>query len=252
MNHAKATLIIPRFQPLGWLLRPRMPVFVALLFALVLLISVKASYAADPYDPLEPVNRITFQFNQAVDGIVVKPLAKSYDRLVPGVARHGIGNFFRNLGELNSAANAFLQFKFKQGSTSLIRLAVNSTVGLAGVLDIATEIGMPRHREDFGQTLAAWGMDSGPYIVLPLFGPSTPRGVAGLGIAALLNPVNSVDPVQTRNALTASNLVDQRAGILPLEQGIFGDPYLFVREAYRQQRKYLANDGAMELVFEDF
>lgn len=202
---------------------------------------------ADPRDPLEPYNRGMTRFNDAVDDAVLKPVAQAYRDVVPSPVRTGVGNFFGNLADVWTFANNVLQLKGMAAAESFTRVGVNTVFGFAGVLDIASEMGLEPRREDFGQTLGRWGVPPGPYLVLPLLGPSTVRDTAALPVDVKGNLVNSVDDVATRNTLTALRAVDARAQLLRagdmLEQAAL-DPYSFKRDAFLQKRRNDVYDGA--------
>lgn len=197
-------------------------------------------------DPLAPANRVFFNVNETLDRAMLKPAAKGYARITPVPVRTGITNFFNNLGYLNVILNDFLQGKFDQGVNDSLRFIFNSTLGIGGWFDVAgDDMGLPAHEEDFGQTLAVWGLDKGFYLYLPLFGPNTLRDSADFIPSTLLNPffyasgpvlfpLNAVNAINTRaNLLEASNIRDEAAL----------DPYAFTREAYLQQREFLIYDG---------
>src|SRR5450755_209098 len=149
----------------------------------------------DPGDPWERYNRAAYAFNDTVDRAVLKPVARGYKAATPDVVRQGVGNFFGNLSDIPTVANDVLQGQFKSAATHVGRVAINSTFGLLGLVDLATRMGMERQRADFGQTLGVWGLDSGPYLVLPLLGPSSVRDTAGLGVDFFTDPVLRVgDP----------------------------------------------------------
>ncbi len=206
-----------------------------------------ASDSKNPADPWEGFNRGVFAFNDTVDGAVLKPLTKGYKAVTPDVVETGVSNVFSNLGEVGNIVNGLLQFKLGQASNDTGRLLVNSTFGLAGLFDVAKHMGLEKGTgEDFGQTLAAWGVESGPYIVLPLLGPSTIRDGVGLPADSYLNPVSHIDHVPTRNTAYGAGLLDTRSSLLGAESAISGDRYSFIRDAYLQRREYLINDGAVE------
>ena len=191
-------------------------------------------------DPLEPVNRKVFAFNEGLDKIVLKPTASAYKVVVPSPARTGISNFFSNLAEPWSAVNLMLQGRFKDGVSDLGRFGTNTTVGVLGFVDFASDWGMPRHGEEFGRTLGAWGVGTGAYLVLPLFGPSDLRDAAALPVDSLGSPLGYVGDVPTRNTLTVLNVVNKRAKLLDasnLVDEISLDKYTFVRDAYLQRRR---------------
>jgi phospholipid-binding lipoprotein MlaA len=193
----------------------------------------------NPADPLEPLNRATWRFNDAIDRSIAQPVARGYNRVVPRPIRTGVGNFFANLGDVPVMLNNFAQLRFADGMSDLMRIALNSTFGLLGVLDIATPAGIPAHAQDFGLTLGHYGVPSGPYLVLPLFGPSSFRDAAGFGVDQYANPVTYADP-RLRNSLWGLNFVSTRAHYLNatdlLEQAAL-DKYLFVRDAWLARRK---------------
>lgn len=198
-------------------------------------------------DPFERFNRVVFKFNVKADKYVAKPIAKGYRRVVPRPVRKGISNFFSNLREPIVILNDLLQAKFKQAGSDLGRFLMNSTVGFFGLLDVAGKAGLKKHDEDFGQTLGKWGVRDGPYLVLPFLGPSGLRDGVGLAADAQADPVYQKDDKSTRSTLVVTRLINTRANLLDttdiLEQAAGGDPYLFVREFYRQRRRNLVYDG---------
>lgn len=190
-------------------------------------------------DPLEPVNRATFALNEGLDRVVMKPAATAYQAAVPQPVRTGVSNFFANLGDPWSGINLLLQGRVKAGLSDFARFGANTTVGLLGVRDVATDWGLPRHGQGFSDTLGAWGVGGGAYLVLPLFGPSDLRGAAALPVNSLASLQGQVGDVAARNSMTALNLVDKRAQVLPVTKMIDDvalDKYLFVRDAYLQRR----------------
>jgi phospholipid-binding lipoprotein MlaA len=193
----------------------------------------------NPADPLEPLNRATFRFNDVIDRNIAQPVARGYNRVVPRPVRTGVGNFFANLGDLPVMLNNFAQLRFADGMSDLMRIALNSSFGLLGVLDIATPAGIPSHAQDFGLTLGHYGVASGPYLVLPLFGPSTFRDAAGFGVDQYANPMTYARP-RVRNTLWGLDFVSTRAHYLNatdlLEQAAL-DKYLFVRDAWLARRQ---------------
>lgn len=206
-------------------------------------------------DPWEGFNRKVFTFNDWFDGALLKPTAKVYDTFTPQFVRSGVGNFFSNLGELPTIANDILQGKFGRAASASGRFLINSTLGLAGTVDVASELGVEHHEEDFGQTLAVWGAPSGPYLVLPFLGPSTVRDTGALVGDWNTDVMSHVDDVQTRNSLRAIEIVDLRAGLLTAEELMIGDRYVFMRDAYLQSRDYEIADGVVEtddFGFDDF
>ncbi len=192
-----------------------------------------------PGDPFEPANRVIFNFNDGVDRFVAVPVAKGYQKVTPQPLRTAVSNFFSNLGDLTNAANNLLQLKITDATEDFVRFAFNSTFGLGGLLDWATPAGLPKHHQDFGLTLGHWGIPSGPYLVLPLFGPSTVRDSMGLIVDVKFNPLNYIEPA-VRNPLYVLQFVSVRSDLLgasDLLQQAALDKYSFVRDAYTQQRK---------------
>lgn len=208
--------------------------------ALVVLAGCATGPDADPRDPLEPMNRGVQRFNDAVDEAVFKPVARGYVSVTPSPVRTGVSNFFGNLGDLWSSVNAGLQLRPRETAENLMRFSVNTVLGFGGLLDIASEAGIPRTRIDFGQTMGRWGVPSGPYVVLPLLGPSTARDTAGLLVDAEGDLVAYVDDVPTRNSLYALRIVDTRAQLLGatnLLEGAALDKYSFTRDFYLNRRQ---------------
>lgn len=223
-----------------------------LLCALVLALQGCASTdERDPRDPWEGLNRGVFKFNEAVDRAVVNPVAKGYNFILPGFLNRGITNAFNNLKDVVTAGNQFLQLKPLGAFESLGRVFFNSTLGLGGLIDLASGFGMPRHEEDFGQTLGRWGVGQGPYFVIPLLGPSTVRDTVGLGVDAfVISPVAYLDSIAATFGMYGVFYVDTRAGLLKAGEIIEAaalDKYSFIRDAYFQRRENLVNDGAGEL-----
>lgn len=223
-----------------------------ILFASAVLLSgcasTSANQASTENDPLEGFNRAMFSFNDTVDRAVLKPTATAYQDVTPSFVQTGIGNFFGNIGDVWTMVNNFLQGKVENGLNDFMRVAVNTTFGFGGVLDIASEAGIQKHKEDFGQTLGKWGVASGPYVVLPLFGPSTLRDTAALPADIYGDPWTHVTPVDVRNTGAVVRLVDQRAQALNatnLLEDVALDRYTFVRGAYLQRRESLVRDGAI-------
>ncbi|MEX0942153.1 MAG: VacJ family lipoprotein [Pseudomonadales bacterium] len=209
-----------------------------------------AEQATDP-DPWQGLNKKVHEFNEVADRYVMKPVARGYKAVMPKFARTGVQNFFANLGDLNNAANNFLQGKVGDGLIDLVRIGINSTMGLGGLFDPASNVGLARHNEDFGQTFSVWGAPRGPYLVLPFLGPSTLTDAIGRPFDSALDPVRYYHPVDHRNTLFALDQVRGRAQLLSAEQAVFGDKYLFYRDAYLQRRNYLINDGRVKQDFDD-
>lgn len=198
------------------------------------------------YDPLEPMNRGIYQFNDVVDKAVLKPVAQGYNAVVPDPVRTSVGNFFSNLDDLVVIANDLLQFKFHQAASDTTRLVFNSTFGILGLFDVATGWDLPKHDEDFGQTLGYWGIGNGPYLVLPILGPSTLRDTIGRSADSHVDPIWQHNDVPERNSAAGINLVDTRARLLKVEKVVDDaalDKYIFIREGYLQKRRSLVFDG---------
>ncbi|MET0856236.1 MAG: VacJ family lipoprotein [Telluria sp.] len=196
---------------------------------------------AIPGDPLEPFNRTMFRVNDKIDQYVAIPLAKGYRKVTPSPVRTAVTNFFNNLGDVGNTINNALQGKGEDAVNSLMRFALNSTFGLAGLIDIATPAGIRKRPQDFGLTLGTWRVPSGPYLVLPLFGPSSFRDGTGLIVDFQLDPVTYTEP-RVRNPMYALDFVNTRANLLDtteLLEDVALDKYSFVRDGYVQRRKYL-------------
>ena len=197
-------------------------------------------------DPLEGFNRTMFEFNDTIDKAALKPAAKAYQTVLPSFVQTGIGNFFGNLGDVWTAVNNFLQGKVEDGAHDVVRVVANSTLGVLGFFDIASDSGVPKHKEDFGQTLGSWGVPSGPYVVLPFFGPSTVRDTVALPADIYGDPWKYKEPVRWRNTGSVVRIVDTRAALLDasnlLEDAAL-DRYQFVRDAYMQRRLNQVYDG---------
>lgn len=210
--------------------------------------STPAETPDETYDPFERFNRAMYTFNEKLDGYVLKPVAKGYRAITPGPVRQGVSNFFGNLREPMVMINDALQGKFKAAASDLGRFLTNSTLGVLGIFDVATRFGLEKRNEDFGQTLAVWGVAEGPYLVLPLFGPSSVRDGAGLAGDYFTYPPTYMEETSTAWKLFATDIIDARTRYLDagdiLEQATgAADPYIFVREAYRQRRQSLTRDG---------
>ena len=221
---------------------------------LVYLLSILflSSYAFTETDPLKDLNQKTHNLNQTLDLQVASPVARFYKRITPDFIEIGVTNFTQNVEDLSIGVNNILQGKIKSGFSDLGRFTLNSTIGIAGFLDIATDMGLEKHDEDFGQTLAVWGVPDGPYLVLPGLGPSTMRDTLAMIPDAFLTPLWLIDHDRTSYSLTAIDLIDTRARYLGLESVVIGDEYLFYRDAYLQSRQFEIKDGEIEDDFDDF
>lgn len=216
-----------------------MRTFAATLAAAAILSGCATGPNRTPGDPLEPMNRTIFRFNDAVDHAIAIPVAKGYQKVTPHPLRTAISNFFSNLGDLSNIANELLQLKITDATSDLIRFSMNTVFGIGGLIDFATLAKLPKHHQDFGLTLGRWGVPSGPYLVLPVFGPSTFRDGVGLAVDVRFNPLNYAEP-STRTQLYVLQFVSARSDLLGatniLEQAAL-DKYSFVRDAYLQQRR---------------
>jgi len=202
----------------------------------------------NPRDPLEPFNRSVYRFNDTIDRYALKPVAQAYQKLLPEPLQLMVDSFFANLDDLYTGANNLLQAKPKEALIDFSRFAVNSTLGFAGVADVASEIGMAKHDEDFGQTLGYWGVPSGPYLVVPLLGPSTVRDAPSRVADIFASPIDLVydKSVRERNASWALRLINGRAALLEAEKVIQGaalDPYSLIRDGWLQRRRNAVYDG---------
>lgn len=215
--------------------------------ALLAVVALGASslHAAEE-DPWEGVNRAVFRFNDTVDTYSLKPLAKGYQKVTPDVIETGIGNVFSNLGDVVVLANDLLQGKIRNAGIDTSRILFNTTFGVLGFFDVATRMGLPKNDEDLGQTLGVWGLGNGPYVVLPLLGPSTLRDAGGRVGDSFLGPYRYINDVPVRNTTLGVDVVDTRASLLSAEKMITGDKYIFIRNAYLQNREFRTRDGQVE------
>ncbi len=200
-------------------------------------------------DPWEGFNRKVYAFNDGFDRYLLLPVAKGYRYITPDPVDRGVTNFFKNILMPVTIVNDVLQLKLRAAGSGVGRFFLNSTVGVFGVIDVATLVGLEEKREDFGQTLGYWGVKPGPYVVLPFLGGYTVRDGLGLLPDYALSVASSIEDVALRNALIALDVIDIRADVIPAEQLISGDRYVFLRDAYLQQRRYLIADGE---VVDDF
>jgi len=204
------------------------------------------------HDPWESLNRPIFILNEKLDQIILRPAAVGYATVTPRFAKIGVGNFVANLNDVNGALNALLQGRVSAAARNVSRFAINSTVGMFGLVDIATPAGIPRYRTDFGHTLARWGAGHGPFIMVPFFGPRTVRTGIGSGFDVVFSVQNAMESTRLRNSLFALEIVHGRAGLLEAEHLITGDRYIFLRDAYLQQRAQLEGDGVVRDSFSEF
>jgi phospholipid-binding lipoprotein MlaA len=218
---------------------------VAIAAAFAALLTGCATTAENPKDPYEGFNRAMFQVNEGID-VVLKPVAQGYDTAAPLPVKAGVGNFFGNLSDAWTSVNNLLQGKGSDGLSDAGRFLINTTVGIGGVFDVASEMGLEKRSEDFGQTLAVWGVGEGPYFYWPIIGPRTTRDTFGWAVDTYADPVPHLNDVALRNSLTGVRLVDHRASLLPtdkvVEEAAF-DKYNYIRDAYLQNRRSEIKDG---------
>ena len=215
--------------------------------ALAIAASVSAcATGTNPRDPLEGYNRAMFKFNDTVDQVALKPVATAYKKVTPSFVQTGVGNFFGNLSDVWSAVNNLLQGKGEAGLQDVVRVSMNSTFGIFGLIDIASQAGIPKHSEDFGQTLGWYGVQPGPYVMLPLLGPSTVRDTVALPLDITGDPWRYKEPVSVRNIGTVTRVVDKRAALLDatnLMEAAALDRYEFIRDGFLQARESKVFDG---------
>jgi len=220
----------------------------------IMLVFLLVAFTNDAYssedDPLEPINRAVFGFNEVVDDVILEPVAKGYKYVTPDPIEDSVSNFFNNLGEINTIVNSTLQLKFDKTLSSSGRFIINSTVGVFGLFDVATTLGIEKHKEDFGQTLGYYGVPSGPYLVLPFFGPSSFRDAPGflidVQIEKEISPVHTELHHEERQVIQATNVIDTRANLLQATKILdtaAKDKYIFLRESYLQKRAKMITDG---------
>lgn len=202
--------------------------------------------SGNPKDPIEGFNRAMFTFNEGVDKALIKPAAQGYEAALPLPLRTGVSNFFANIADVFISVNNLLQGKPAEAASDMGRVVVNSTIGILGLFDVASDLGMEKHDEDFGQTFGRWGVGDGAYVVLPLYGPHTARDVVGEVIDLKVDPVAHVDNIPTRNVLLVTRLIRDRAVQLPADKLIEEaalDKYSYIRDAYLQRRRFKIYDG---------
>ncbi|MAM80775.1 MAG: hypothetical protein CMP89_08460 [Gammaproteobacteria bacterium] len=233
-------------SPMNWLL----------LTLLLCTLSLNA-FGQDVADPFEGANRKSHALNQIIDERFAGPIASGYSHNLSGPLERSLDRFYGNFADVGDAVNGFLQGKPRVFLFSTLRVVINTTIGLGGFLDPASNLSLPNENEDFSQTLAKWGVPRGPYLVIPFLGPSSLRDIFGRAINNRLDPLRYLSPVANRNVLYVSRFVHDRANLLVTEDAIFGDRYLFFRDAYLQRRRYLELDGEINEdpfsdAFEDF
>ena len=213
---------------------------------LTLALAGQAMAGDNPRDPYEGFNRIMFSVNEQFDTYAAKPVAQAYDAGTPLPVKAGIGNFFGNVDDLWVGINSALQGKFANAGVDIGRLLINSTIGIFGLFDVASELGLEKHDEDFGQTMAVWGLDDGGYLFWPVIGPRTVRDTLGWTVDSYIDPVWRFRPISARNSLVSFRFIDVRASLLPadkvVEEGAL-DKYAYIRDAYLQRRLNQIYDG---------
>jgi len=214
-------------------------------FLLVLLLSFPI-FGEEINDPFEDLNRDIFIFNEKLDEKLLKPAAITYRKVTPQFARTGVTNFFNNLEEIDTTINQVLQGEIKYAFNDAGRFVINSTIGLFGLIDVASKMGLERHEEDFGQTLGVWGFDSGPYIMIPFLGPSNPRDLLSRPISSFLSGTFAMEDNDVKITLVGIDALETRERLLDAETLIIGDKYIFVKDAYVQSREYEINNGSTE------
>ncbi|CAB1367862.1 MlaA family lipoprotein [Denitratisoma oestradiolicum] len=203
--------------------------------------------SGNPKDPIEGFNRAVFAFNDGLDKVVIKPVAQGYEATLPQTARNGVANFFGNVADVFIGVNNVLQGKMPEAINDFGRVMVNTTLGILGFMDIASDLGVEKHEEDFGQTFGHWGVGSGAYVVLPVFGPRTVRDTVGLVADVNVDPVGNLSDVSSRNTLLVTRLVSDRTALLPADKVIEEaalDKYSYIRDGYLQRRRSQIYDGA--------
>jgi phospholipid-binding lipoprotein MlaA len=229
---------------------------VALLFATLIAgcASTPDEYA-DPRDPVEDFNRAVYRFNDELDKAIIKPVAQGYRAITPAKVDRGVTNFFSNLQDVGSAVNNLLQLKVERSSSDVGRVLVNSTIGILGLVDVASNLDLPKYGEDFGQTLGVWGVGPGPFLVLPVLGPSSGRDAVGLIGDWFTDPVTYVSPWEARAGLQGLRGIDARADLLTASKVVEEaalDPYEFTKDAYLQKRRSDVYDGVPPLEPDDY
>jgi len=212
-------------------------------------------FAEEDVDPFEDINRTVYGFNETVDDNLLEPVSRAYKDHVPEVAQDGVSNFFGNLRDVSTLANQILQFKPVESIETLGRILVNSTIGLGGLFDVASDMGLTTDDEDFGQTMGVWGVEEGPYVVLPLLGPSTVRDGAGLFVDTT-SDANMIDKTEGIGFISSSaiNIIDKRVELLPVTDmlDLSDDPYTMMRSSYLQKRKFDVFDGNLPVEEDEF
>jgi len=212
-------------------------------FTSIALLLLLSNFILANDDPFEEYNRKVWAFNEFLDDNFAKPTAEVYTSITPDFIEVGITNFFRNLNELDNTANQLLQGRPLLAINDFSRFIINSTIGLGGFIDVGSKFGLERHDEDFGQTLGTWGVGSGPFLMIPIYGPSTPRGLAGRSVSSVLSGTFAIEETDVRIGLTALDALETRARYLEVETLIIGDRYSFIRDSYMQYQAFESSNG---------
>lgn len=213
-------------------------------FLLLLLVSASLVEANDPF---EDINRKVWAFNEFLDDNFAKPTAEIYTTIAPNFVEVGMSNFFRNINELDNTANQLLQGHPILAINDFSRFLINTTIGLGGFIDIASGLGLERHDEDFGQTLGYWGVSPGPFLMIPIYGPSTPRSLAGRSVSSVLGGTFAIEETDVRLGITALDALETRARYLEVETLIIGDRYSFIRDSYMQYQEFESSNGVNQV-----
>jgi len=214
--------------------------------ASVLLGGCATTPSSHPKDPIEGFNRAMFSFNEGLDAAIIKPVSKGYDAVMPPPAKSGVINFFGNISDVFIALNNLIQGKPAEAASDVGRVLINTTIGILGLFDVASDAGLEKHEEDFGQTLGRWGINPGAYVVIPFFGPRNVRDTVGLVLDAMADPVGDLSHIPTRNTLLATRIVSDRTDLLSADKVVEEaalDKYVYVRDGYLQRRRSLVHDG---------
>ena len=209
-------------------------------FLILLFLLAPLAHANDPF---EDINRKIWAFNEFLDDNIAKPTAEIYTTVAPNFVEVGVSNFFRNLNELDNTANQLLQGHPILALNDFSRFVINTTIGFGGFIDVASRLGLERHDEDFGQTLGAWGVSSGPFLMIPIYGPSTPRSLAGRSVSSVLGGTFAIEETDVRLGITALDALETRARYLEVETLIIGDRYSFIRDSYLQYQEFESSNG---------
>ena len=212
-------------------------------FTSIALLLLLSNFILANDDPFEEYNRKVWAFNEFLDDNFAKPTAEVYTSITPDFIEVGITNFFRNLNELDNTANQLLQGRPLLAINDFSRFIINSTIGLGGFIDVGSKFGLESHDEDFGQTLGTWGVGSGPFLMIPIYGPSTPRGLAGRSVSSVLSGTFAIEETDVRIGLIALDAIETRARYLEVETLIIGDRYSFIRDSYMQYQAFESSNG---------